>query len=96
MQLTHPEGTITVDFYPEAMIAEACEEKGMKVVIKRFIQKTTFAPTSECGQPMISYRTITNATFKDEVRCRVAFGYDVTDFHTEKFQDRKSYSPVMC
>ena len=40
MQLTN--SATIVDFFPEAFIAEACEVKGMKVVIKRFIKRVTF------------------------------------------------------
>ena len=34
MQLTN--SATIVDFFPEAFIAEACEKKGMKTVVKRF------------------------------------------------------------
>ena len=40
MQLTN--SATIVDFFPEAFIAEACEKKGMKVVIKRFNKRVTF------------------------------------------------------
>jgi len=33
----------TVDFFPEAFIAEADEVKGMKVVVKRFNKRVTFS-----------------------------------------------------
>ena len=39
MQLTN--SAVIVDYFPEAFIAEACEVKGMKVVIKRFIKRVT-------------------------------------------------------
>ena len=40
MQLTN--SATIVDFFPEAFIAEACDEKGMKVVIKRFNKRVYF------------------------------------------------------
>ena len=40
MQLTN--SATIVDFFPEAFIAEACDEEGMKVVIKRFIKRVYF------------------------------------------------------
>lgn len=88
MQLTHPCNNITVDFYPEAYIAD----EG----VKRYIQKTSFASTSECSQPMVSYRVVTKTTFKHEVESRIALGYEVTDFNTEKFNDYATYTPLAC
>ena len=40
MQLTN--SATIVDFFPEAFIAEACEKKGMKVVIT--FQQTCYLP----------------------------------------------------
>ena len=37
MQLTN--SAVIVDFFPEAFIAEACEVKGMKTVVKRFTKR---------------------------------------------------------
>ena len=82
MQLTHPAHTITVDFYPQAIIVD----EG----VKRFIKCVTHST----GQK--SYSVITKLTFNDEVRSRIALGYDVTDFHTEKFNDYGVYSPCFC
>jgi hypothetical protein len=82
MQLTHPADTITVDFYPQAIIAG----EG----VKRFVKCVTF----QTGQK--SYSTITKLTFADEVRSRLALGYEVTDFHTEKYDNYAQYSPLAC
>jgi len=82
MQLTHPAHTITVDFYPEAIIAD----EG----VKRFIKCVTHST----GQK--SYSTITKLTFADEVSSRIALGYEVTDFHTEKFDNYTNYRPLAC
>ena len=40
MQLTN--SATIVDYFPEAFVAEACDIKGVKVVIKRFIKRVTF------------------------------------------------------
>ena len=45
MQLTN--SATIVDFFPEAFVAEACDEKGMKVVIKRFNKRVYFRCTGQ-------------------------------------------------
>ena len=40
MQLTT--NVTIVDFFPEAFIAESCEKKGIKTVVKRFIKRVTW------------------------------------------------------
>ena len=40
MQLTN--SATIVDFFPEAFIAEACEKKGVKTVVKRFTKRVYF------------------------------------------------------
>ena len=51
MQLTN--SATIVDFFPEAFVAEACEKKGVKVVIKRFNKRVTFRANG-----MKSYSTV--------------------------------------
>ena len=51
MQLTN--SATIVDFFPEAFIAESCEKKGMKVVVKRFTKRVTFRANG-----MKSYSTV--------------------------------------
>jgi hypothetical protein len=76
MQLTAQGGNMVVDFYPEAIIAE----EG----VNRFVKVVTFMPNSD--KPVKSFSTITKLTFKHEIAERLASGYDVTDFHTERFE----------
>ena len=90
MQLTN--SATIVDFFPEAFIAEACEVKGMKVVIKRFIKRVTFP--SDFGNVKRSWSVITKLTFAHEVNERIANGADVTGFNTNKCPD--SYTPAFC
>ena len=80
----------TVDFFPEAFIAEADPITGMKVVVKRFQKRVTFRAN---GQK--SYSTVTMLTAKNEWAERIAKGAEVTDYHTEKM-DRSEYVPMMC
>jgi len=88
MQLTNQ--TCIVDFYPEALIAEACEIKGVKVVVKRFIKRVTFRAN---GQKSYSIVGMINA--KHEWAERIAGGAEVTDYHTDKM-DRSEYTPMAC
>jgi hypothetical protein len=80
MQLTHPAETLTVDFYPEAFIAD----EG----VNRYIKCVSFST----GQK--SYSIVSKTTFKHEVANRLACGYKVTDFHTEKFDNYATYNPM--
>ena len=88
MQLTN--SATIVDFFPEAFIAEACEKKGMKVVVKRFIKRVTFRAT---GQK--SYSVIGAIDFIHEVASRIAKGAEVTDYNTDKMP-REEYAPMAC
>jgi hypothetical protein len=88
MQITN--SATIVDFFPEAFIAEACQEKGMIVTVKRFIKRVTFRAN---GQK--SYSTITFTTFKNEVAERIAKGGEVTNFNTDKMPSAE-YMPMAC
>ena len=79
-----------VDYFPEAFVAEACEKKGMKVVVKRFIRRVHFRAT---GQK--SYSTVLGIEAKHDWQSRIAKGAEVTDFNTEKMP-RSEYMPLMC
>ncbi|AIX40209.1 hypothetical protein Syn7803C107_55 [Synechococcus phage ACG-2014a] len=88
MQLSN--SVCTVDFYPEAFIAEADEIKGMKVVVKRFNKRVTFLANG-----MKSYSTVTALTARNEWAERIAGGASVTDYHTDKMP-RSEYAPMAC
>ena len=88
MQLTN--SATIVDFFPEAFIAESCEKKGMKVVIKRFNKRVYFRCT---GQR--SYSTVVASDAKNEWASRIAKGATVTGFNTEKMP-RSEYMPCFC
>ena len=88
MQLTN--SATIVDFFPEAFIAEACEKKGMKVVIKRFTKRVTFRANG-----MKSYSTVTMTDAKHEWASRIAKGAEVTDYTTEKMPAGE-YMPLYC
>ena len=88
MQLTN--SATIVDFFPEAFVAEACEKKGMKVVVKRFTKRVTFRANG-----MKSYSTVGMIDAKNEWAERIAKGAEVTDFNTDKM-DRSEYMPMMC
>jgi len=79
----------TVDFFPEAFIAEADEVKGMKVVVKRFNKRVTFS------NGLKSYSTVTALTARNEWAERIAGGAEVTDYHTDKMP-RSEYTPMAC
>ena len=88
MQLSN--SICVVDFFPEAFIAEACEVKGMKVVIKRFQKRVTFNAN---GQK--SYSTVTALTARNEWAERIAGGAEVTDYNVEQMP-RSEYAPMAC
>ena len=88
MQLTN--SICTVDFFPEAFIAESDEVKGMKVVVKRFNKRVTFNVN---GQK--SYSTVTALTARNEWSERIASGATVTDYNVEKMP-RSEYTPMAC
>ena len=88
MQLTST--AVIVDYFPEAFIAEACEVKGMKVVIKRFNKRVTFRANG-----MKSYSVISATDFKHEVASRIANGAEVTNYNTDKLP-ADEYMPMAC
>ncbi len=89
MQLTN--NVTTVDFFPEAFIAEACDVKGMKVVVKRFVKRVTFNANG-----LKSYSTVTALTARNEWNERIAIdGTNVTGFNTDKMP-RSEYTPMAC
>ena len=88
MQLTN--SATIVDFFPEAFVAEACEKKGVKVVIKRFNKRVTFRANG-----MKSYSTVVGTDAKNEWEQRIAKGAEVTGFNTEKMPSSE-YMPLYC
>jgi hypothetical protein len=88
MQLTN--STCIVDFFPEAFIAEACDIKGTKVVVKRFIKRVHFIDANKG-----SYSVISALNFKHEVAERIAGGAEVTNYNTDKLP-REEYAPMAC
>ena len=88
MQVTN--SAVIVDYFPEAFVAEACEEKGMKVMIKRFVRRVTFRAT---GQK--SYSTIVAIEAKYDWQARIAKGAEVTGYNTEKMP-QSEYMPCYC
>ena len=88
MQLTN--SATIVDFFPEAFIAEACEKKGMKVVVKRFIKRVYFRANG-----MKSYSVVTMIDAKHEIASRIAKGAEMTGYNTEKMP-KEEYMPMVC
>ena len=88
MQLTN--NVTTVDFFPEAFIAEADETKGMKVVVKRFNKRVTFNANG-----LKSYSTVTALTARNEWAERIANGAEVTNYNLDKMP-RSEYAPMAC
>ena len=88
MQVTN--SATIVDYFPEAFIAEACEKKGMKVVIKRFIKRVTFRANG-----MKSYSTVLAYDAEYDWEARIAKGAEVTDFNTDKMPSSE-YMPCFC
>ena len=88
MQLTN--SATIVDFFPEAFIAESCEKKGMKVVIKRFNKRVYFRCT---GQR--SYSVVVGTDARNEWESRIAKGAVVTGFNTDKMPSSE-YMPLYC
>ena len=88
MQLTN--NVTTVDFFPEAFIAEACDIKGMKVVVKRFQKRVTFNANG-----LKSYSTVTALTARNEWAERIAGGATVTEYNLDKMP-RSEYLPMAC
>jgi hypothetical protein len=88
MQLTN--NVTTVDFFPEAFIAEADDIKGMKVVVKRFNKRVTFNANG-----LKSYSTVTALTARNEWNERIAGGAEVTNYNLDKMP-RSEYAPMAC
>ena len=88
MQLTN--SATIVDFFPEAFIAEACEKKGIKTVVKRFVKRVTFRANG-----MKSYSTVVATDAKNEWASRIAKGAVVTGFNTDKMP-QSEYMPCYC
>ena len=88
MQITN--SATIVDFFPEAFIAEADDNKGMIVTVKRFIKRVTFRANG-----MKSYSVVGMIDAKNEWAERIAKGAEVTDFNTEKMPSSE-YMPMMC
>ena len=88
MQLTN--SATIVDFFPEAFIAEACEKKGVKTVVKRFIKRVYFRANG-----MKSYSTVGMIDAKNEWAERIAKGAEVTDYNTDKMP-QSEYMPMFC
>jgi len=78
----------TVDFFPEAFIAEADEDKGMIVTVKRFQKRVTFNSNG-----LKSYSTVTALTARHEWDARIANGAVVTDFNLDQMP-RSEYAPM--
>jgi len=87
MQLTN--SICTVDFFPEAFIAESDEVKGMKVTVRRFNKRVTF------NNGIKSYSTVSMLTAQNEWETRIANGATVTDYNVEKMP-RSEYAPMAC
>ncbi|AOO14477.1 hypothetical protein Sn180910_063 [Cyanophage S-RIM14] len=86
MQLTN--NVTTVDFFPEAFIAESDDIKGMKVVVKRFSKRVTWNANG-----LKSYSTVTALTARHEWNERIASGATVTDYNLDKMP-RSEYAPM--
>jgi hypothetical protein len=81
MQLTN--NVTTVDFFPEAFIAEADG-----VIVKRFQKRVTFNANG-----LKSYSTVTALTARNEWSERLANGAEVTDLNLEQMP-RSEYLPM--
>ena len=88
MQLTN--SATIVDFFPEAFIAEACEKKGVKTVVKRFTKRVTFRANG-----MKSYSVVVASDARYDWRSRINNGATVTDFNTDKMP-QSEYMPMSC
>ena len=86
MQLTN--NVVTVDFFPEAFIAEADDVKGMIVTVKRFQKCITWNSNG-----IRSYSTVTALEARHEWAERIANGAKVTDFNLDQMP-RSEYTPM--
>ena len=78
----------TVDFFPEAFIAEAHDTKGMIVTVKRFQKRVTFNSNG-----LKSYSTVTALSARNEWDTRIANGAKVTGYNLEQMP-RSEYTPM--
>ncbi len=78
----------TVDFFPEAFIAESDDIKGMIVTVKRFQKRVTFNKNG-----LKSYSTVTALTARHEWSERIANGAEVTGYNVEQMP-RSEYAPM--
>ena len=85
MQLTN--SICTVDFFPEAFIAESDQVKGMKVVVKRFNKRVTF------NNGIKSYSTVSMLTAQNEWETRIANGATVNGYNMSQMP-RSEYTPM--
>ncbi len=81
MQITN--NVCTVDFFPEAFIAE---ESG--TVVKRFQKRVTFNSNG-----LKSYSTVTMLTARNEWETRLANGAEVTGYNVDQMP-RSEYTPM--
>ena len=88
MQVTN--SATIVDYFPEAFVAEACDIKGVKVMVKRFIKRVTFRANG-----MKSYSTVVAIEAKYDWQARIAKGATVTGFNTDKMPSSE-YMPLAC
>ncbi len=86
MQLTN--NVVTVDFFPEAFIAEADDVKGMIVTVKRFQKCITWNSNG-----IRSYSTVTALEARHEWAERIANGAEITGYNIEKMP-RSEYTPM--
>ena len=86
MQVTN--NVTTVDFFPEAFIAEAHDTKGMIVTVKRFQKRVTFNSNG-----LKSYSTVTALSARNEWDTRIANGAEVTGYNLEQMP-RSEYTPM--
>ena len=86
MQLTN--NVVTVDFFPEAFIAEADDVKGMIVTVKRFQKCITWNSNG-----IRSYSTVTALEARHEWAERISNGAEITGYNIEKMP-RSVYSPM--
>ena len=86
MQVTN--NVTTVDFFPEAFIAEAHDTKGMIVTVKRFQKRVTFNSNG-----LKSYSTVTALSARNEWDTRIANGAEVTGYNLEQMP-RSEYMPM--
>ena len=88
MQVTN--SAVIVDYFPEAFVAESDDNKGVKVVVKRFIKRVYFRATKQK-----SYSVVKATDAKYDWSARINNGSQVTGFNTDKMP-QSEYMPMMC